>query len=134
MSLYFFKQQETIRVLTIKNKNMKKIIINLPMYDMGLTVAFGSESELGNCFPKLSFKKKGCFIPKKNLICIVQRRGTLREDYISSVVHEVNHFVEHQAMRKGFMEEMEHKAYLSGYLVKEIYRGLFKSSSNKKEA
>ena len=117
---------------------MKKFIINLPMYGMGLKVAFGSENELQKCFPKLkgSFsKRKGCFIPKQNIVCIVQRRGILREDYIGTIVHEVNHFVEHQAERRGFETEKEHKAYLSGYLVKEIYRVLFKSSSssNKRE-
>lgn len=115
---------------------MKKFIIDLPMYGMDLKVAFGSENDLQKCFPKLkgSFsRRKGCFIPKPNIICIVQRKGVLREDYISSIVHEVNHFVEYQAERKGFMEEKEHKAYLSGYLVKEIYRVLFKSSSNKRE-
>lgn len=113
---------------------MKRFIIDLPMYGMNLKVAFGSDKELKDKFPKLkSFEtKKGRFIPKANLICIVQRRGVLREDYICTIVHEVNHFVEHQAERKGFMEEREHKAYLSGYLVKEIYRELFKSSSNKK--
>ena len=114
---------------------MKRFIIDLPMYSIGLKVAFGSENELQKCFPKLrgSFsQRKGCFVPKANIICIVQRKRVLREDYISSIVHEVNHFVEHQAERKGFMEEKEHKAYLSGYLVKEIYRVLFKSSSNKR--
>lgn len=114
---------------------MKKFIINLPMYGMGLKVAFGSDKELKDQFPKLkSFEnKRGRFIPKANLICIVQRRGVLREDYICTIVHEVNHFVEYQAERKGFMEEREHKAYLSGYLVKEIYRGLFKAQRSNKE-
>lgn len=59
-------------------------------------------------------------------ICTDEKKGNQRDkvNVLGTLVHEITHVVDHMAMGKGFMDESEHKAYISAYLFKEAYKGL----------
>lgn len=104
---------------------MKQTEVKLDIHGISFKFFYGTKKELVKEFgldPEeiksggVNFRERRVYITK------IPNRGKM--DILGTLTHEITHVVDLLSRKRGFANEMEHKAYIAGYFFREASKGL----------
>ena len=108
---------------------MKSIKVEIEIHEKEIMFFLGTKKEISvELEIAVKNSSKGGYLHKIGtvFVCTDDKEGKQRDKahILGTLVHEITHVVDRMAMKKGFMDELEHKAYISAFLFREAYKGL----------
>ena len=105
---------------------MKSVKVEIEIHEKEVMFFLGTKREISvELGIAVKNSSKGGFHKTGTVyVCTDDKKGKQRDKahILGTLVHEITHVVDRMAMQKGFMDESEHKAYISGFLFREAYK------------